>query len=142
MVMPLEKHSVFAIPYCELDAEIVPLVRLLNENGFTTTHSCQGSEGHSFKCPTVGVLSNGDLDETRKALCAFLLSKGAEGFTVKTVSMHQRSEIPESYSYVEVELWSYETLRYFVSWPLPQLPHGGRRSLSSSSVTCQLQSTH
>jgi hypothetical protein len=93
------------VPYAALDPEIVPLVRRLNEGGFPTICSCQGGDGHAFKHPTIQVRRLGDLDATRKALCALLLKIGTEGFSVKTVSMHQKSAAPEPYSYVEVELW-------------------------------------
>jgi hypothetical protein len=89
-----------------MDPEIEPLVRLLNNGGFATIGSCQGGPGHEFSRPTVQVRRSGDLDETRKALCAFMLEHGVEGFTVKTVSMHQGASKPEPYSYVELELWS------------------------------------
>lgn len=54
------------------------------------------------------------MDETRKALCAFMLELGAESFSVKSVSMHQRTSDPESCSYLELELWSYDTLSYLM----------------------------
>ena len=88
-----------------VDAGIAVFVRLLNESGFPTIGSCEGGAGHQFALPTVQVRRPGDLDETRKALCAFLLDRGIEGFSVKTVAMHQRTASPEPYSYVEVELW-------------------------------------
>lgn len=109
--------DVFQVPYDEIDPGIVDLVRMLNENGFRTTGSCEGGarhSDHSFSLPTVQIAAHPDLDETRKSLCQFLIGRGAEGFSVKTVSMHQKSEMPEPYSYVEVEFWDHETLRYFV----------------------------
>lgn len=90
-----------------IDPEISAFVELLNESGFPTIGSCQGGPSHQFARPTVQVRRPGeDFDETRKALCAFLLERGVEGFSVKTVAMHQRSVAPEAYSYVEVELWT------------------------------------
>ena len=103
------------VPLCELDEQIAPLVHCLNAAGFKTIGSCQGGPGHAFSLPCVQI-RNGrwSLDNTRRALCEWLLSRGVEGFTVRTVSMHQRSESPEPYSYVELELWDQRTLRYFV----------------------------
>jgi len=89
-----------------IDPGIRSFVELLNESGFPTIGSCQGGSGHQFARPTVQVRRHGDLDETRKALCTFLLERGIEGFSVKTVAIHQRSDVPEACSYVEVELWS------------------------------------
>jgi hypothetical protein len=36
-----------------VDALILPAVKLLNENGFKTFESCQGGEGHAFGEPTI-----------------------------------------------------------------------------------------
>jgi hypothetical protein len=79
---------------------------MLNEAGFQTFSSCQGGPGHAFPRPTVQVRNPGqDIEDTRKALGAFLVEQGTKGFSVKTVAMHQQSVTPEPYSYVEVELW-------------------------------------
>ena len=102
------------IPYDEIDAGIVGVVRLINSGGFMTTASCEGGDGHRFLRPTVRVASQGDLDETRKALCCWLIENGARGFTASTVLLYQRSGTPEPYSYVEIEFWSQATLRYVV----------------------------
>lgn len=93
------------IPYCSIDKGIVETVRLLNEHGFKTTGSCEGGSGHRFPLPTVQIRPVGDIDKARKQLCQFLISQGLKSFTVKTVSMHQKSELAEPYSYVEVEFW-------------------------------------
>jgi len=94
------------IPYDELDPEIVDVVRLINDGGFPTFFSCQGGEGHGFPLPTVLVRYDDDLDETRKALCRYLIDKGVEAFSAKTISMHQRTDKPESYSYIEITFWT------------------------------------
>jgi len=91
--------------WSDIDEGIRDLVRLIMDDGFRTMGSCEGGEGHCFNLPTIQIENQSDLDTTRKELCAFLLEKGLSGFTVKTVSMHQKSLIPENYSYVEVEFW-------------------------------------
>ena len=101
------------VPYDDLDPKIAPLVRTLNENGFATIGSCEGSRGHSFNCPTVLIDVKGDLDAGRKHLCAFMMLRGAKGFTVKTCCYHQRSMTPEGCSHVELELWSFDCLKDF-----------------------------
>ena len=101
------------IPYGEIDAKIRPLVRTLNEHGFVTTASCQGGPGHGFLRPIVNVAPVGDLDETRKALCRFLVDGGAHAFSASTVSMHQDTVEPEPYSYVQLELWTFDSLQGF-----------------------------
>lgn len=100
------------IPYDTIDPGIVGLVRLLNESGFSTIGSCEGGEGHTFSLPTIQIANRGTIAATRQELCTFLLSRGAHGFTISEVYMHQSSHDPEPYSYVEVELWSQDILRY------------------------------
>lgn len=99
--------------YNEIDPGIVDVVRLLNDNGFQTIASCQGGEGHACEFPNVrirlGISCGGtsyEYDNTRRRLCQFLLSKGFSGFSVKTVTAHQKTCLPEAYSFVEVEFWS------------------------------------
>jgi hypothetical protein len=60
-------------PKDEIDVLILPIVELLNKNGFKTFESCQGGEGHCFKEPTVRFL--GDEFDLLRAfdLCQFHL---------------------------------------------------------------------
>jgi hypothetical protein len=37
----------------QIDEEILPAVNILNDNGFVTIESCQGTEGHGYPEPTV-----------------------------------------------------------------------------------------
>ncbi len=96
----------------QIDPGIADAVRFLNANGFSTFGSCEGGTDHLSDLPTIQVAVHGDLDAERNRLCRFLLECGVTGFTVRTVSMHQRSERPEPFSYIEFEAWSHETLRY------------------------------
>ena len=50
--------------YQELDPEIEPIVRLLNQHGVLTLESCQGGPGHSYGYPTV--LFDGERDTARQ----------------------------------------------------------------------------
>jgi len=100
------------ILFGQIDSGIAEVVAKLNDNGFQTIGSCEGGDGHTFHLPTIQVQASGDLDLARKTLCRFLLSRGVSGFTVKTISMHQKSEHPEDFSYIEIEFWSQDTLRY------------------------------
>lgn len=103
------------MPYSEIDPDILPLVELLNANGFPTTSSCQGGEGHAFPRPTIRIDPQGDCEGTATRLSRFLLGRGAHGFSISRVHYHQKSEAPETYSYVELEIWSQDTLRYLTS---------------------------
>ncbi len=89
----------------EIDPGIRRLVDLLNDVGFPTIGSCEGGEGHQFARPTVQVRPPGDLDNARKRLAEFLIKRGAQGFTLRTVCLHQKSAEPEEYSFVELEFW-------------------------------------
>jgi hypothetical protein len=42
-----------AIQFSRLDAGILPIVKILRDNGVETFESCQGGEGHAFFEPTV-----------------------------------------------------------------------------------------
>lgn len=102
---------------CEqlIDEKIAPLVRWLNARGFPTIGSCEGGEGHAFPRPTVQVRTGENVDQTRDELAAELIRNGAQGFTLRAVTMYQRSTTPEPYSFVELEFWNQPTLSYFVS---------------------------
>ena len=50
--------------YTELDPDIEPVVRLLNEHGVLTLESCQGGRGHAYGYPTV--LFSGGRDTVSK----------------------------------------------------------------------------
>ena len=42
------------INYNEIDEKILPLVKVLNNQGYITCFSCQGGNNHSYVHPTVG----------------------------------------------------------------------------------------
>ncbi len=100
------------IYYDQIDLNIKSLVYHLNAHGFVTIGSCEGSENHSAVLPTVQIRADGDLDDLRKQLIAWLIENKFLHFTARTVSMHQRSTIPEPYSYIEIEFWSLEDLKF------------------------------
>ena len=57
---PLDEYTWTEHFYAELDPEIEPVVRLLNQRGVLTLESCQGGAGHGYGYPTV--LFSGDRD--------------------------------------------------------------------------------
>ena len=50
---PMDEH---------VDADILPIVKMLAEKGFNTTWSCQGGEGHSVDNPTIRLFYGGGVE--------------------------------------------------------------------------------
>lgn len=81
------------------------VVSLLDKAGF------EAAAGTGFSLPTVVVVPTPKLLHYESIkLTEQLLFAGYEGFSVKTVSMHQRSIDPEDCSHIHVEFWRQPTL--------------------------------
>jgi hypothetical protein len=57
-------------PWDKLDPGILPIVKILYEEGIETTESCQGGSGHAFPVPTVKF--SGEINEGWRALSIVL----------------------------------------------------------------------
>lgn len=91
------------LDYGELDLAIRPLVHRLRQEGFETTASCQGGEGHSFKVPTVII-------KYRKKRSYHLKIVKFMQFleipcTVSLCYMIQKNRIMYDESHFKIELW-------------------------------------
>ena len=72
-----------------LDIEIKPLIKLLNDNNFKTTCSCSGEEGHSFRFPTVILQYDSEKEYIR--LVKLLLDTEIFGFEIAKKETYKNS---------------------------------------------------
>ena len=58
------------IPWFDVDTHIIPVIALLNDNGFRTLESCQSGQGHGYDAPTVILddMEDAELDQARHLL--------------------------------------------------------------------------
>ena len=91
----------------KIDEGILPLVKLLITNGYKTTASCQGGEGHSSDLTWV-YLSWEDpvfTEEDANQLATLLMENGIYGFTLGHERVFQAGETP-LYSYIHIQLFN------------------------------------
>ena len=72
-------------PYDNMDPEIVPVVRLLQEHGVMTLESCQGGPGHAYGYPTV--LFDGERDTAK------LVRQLTREHGLRPIRIHLRREL-------------------------------------------------
>lgn len=96
-------------PWDDIDEGILPLVRLLHENGFVMFSSCEGGEGHHFSDPTVIVWPKGiGGAESQQVIVRLLIDEGYKAFSVGLWwDYHPPTSHPEC---VEIRLESLDSI--------------------------------
>jgi len=94
-----------AIDYEKIDEPMRGLVKLLNDNNFIATSSCQGGEGHAFPLPTI--VFEDMYDSTCDCLVTLLLGCDYRSFTISKCGQFQKDNVPIK-EYVTLEFWNLE----------------------------------
>ena len=86
------------INYSEIDEPMRVIVKLLNNNGFVTTASCQGGKGHAFPLPRIMF---GAFLRFEGPMIEFLRSKGIGNFSFHSVADYGMKDVIKIHSYIE-----------------------------------------
>ena|SRR3972149_8760284 len=91
-----------------IDFEIRPLIKLLNDNDFKTFCSCSGEDGHAFKFPTV--LLQYESSIKYKKLIKLLIDNEIYGFEISE-KKHYKNLTTYSDVHIELVLYNLNRLR-------------------------------
>ena len=101
-----------------IDPLILPVVTILNENGYKTSASCQGGEGHSWPLPGIHVIDTFTEKEygehhprnVIRWIARRLQDNNYYGFTIGWEAAFQNGIDEPAFRYFHIQFFDQETL--------------------------------
>ena len=99
----------------KLDPLIMPVVKLLNHNGFPTMASCDSGEGHAWPLPGVFVVvqrrTPNEIIDDMDVIAELLNLSGFIGFTIGYERVHQEPGKTATYVYYNIQFFDQDVLK-------------------------------